>query len=79
MRVQQSGFSRVLAKIPNNYNTNFGERLRALALLNSPLLLTEKEDKLAQNSKRTNIFLFNICLIFLAFKLVFLPIYDMIM
>lgn len=78
MRVQQSGFSRVLAKIPNNYNTNIGEHLRALALLNSPLLLTEKEDKVAQNSKGTNIFLFNICLIFLALKLVFLPIYDMI-
>lgn len=40
--------------VPNNYNINFGERLRALALLNSPLLLTEKEDKLAQNRRGTN-------------------------
>lgn len=59
MHVQQNGFSRALAEIPNNYNTNFGERLQALALLNSPLLLTEKEDKLARNKKGTNIFLFN--------------------
>uniref|UniRef100_A0A8W8I1X0 Uncharacterized protein n=1 Tax=Magallana gigas TaxID=29159 RepID=A0A8W8I1X0_MAGGI len=35
--VQQSGCSRALAKIPYTRNTNFGERSRALTLLNTPL------------------------------------------
>lgn len=36
-RVQSSGHLQALAQIPYNRNTNFGERSRAHALLNTPL------------------------------------------